>query len=76
MLVWFEKIVNSRIGEVIGSFTVLHHDECSKIVFIDQNGAIKRYSTSKIRPFLKQQSMIDESITERKTEDRHEKMNK
>ena len=43
--VWCEKIVNGRIGEFIGPFTVLLHDGRSKIVPIDQDGGIKRYST-------------------------------
>ena len=75
VLVWREKIVNNRIGELIGPFTVLHHEERSKIVAIDQGGVIKRYSTSQTRPFLEQPSMLDDSITERKIEDRHEIMN-
>ena len=73
MLVWREKIVNRRIGEFIGPFTILHHNERYKIVAIDQDGAIKRYSSSQIRPFFEQLSMLDYSITERKIEDRHDK---
>ena len=41
----------------------------SKIVAIDQEKAIKRYSTSLTRQFLKQPFMLDDSITERKIED-------
>ena len=73
MLVWREKIVNIRIGEFIGQFTVLHHDERSMIVAIDQDEVIKRYSTSQIRPFIEQTSMLNNSIVERKIEDRHYK---
>ena len=73
MLVWRERIVNNRIREFIGPFTVLHHDERSKIVAIDQDGVIKRFSTSQIRLFLEKPSMLDDSITERKIEDRHDK---
>ena len=69
VLVCREKIVNNRIGEFIGTFTVLHYDERSKIVAIDQNGVIKRHSTLQIRPFLEQLSMLGDSITERKIED-------
>ena len=35
VLVWREKIVNNRIEEFIGPFTVLHPDERCKIVAID-----------------------------------------
>ena len=65
--------MNNRIGEFIGPFTVLHHDERSKIVAIDYDGAIKRYSTSHTRPFLEQYSMLDDFIAERMIEDRHDK---
>ena len=71
MLVWREKIVKGRIEEFIGPFTVPHHNECSKIVAKDQERVIKRYSTSQIRPFWEQLSMIDDSMTERKIKDRH-----
>ena len=46
LLVQCEKIVNSRIREFIEPIIVLHCDERSKIVAIDQDVAIKRYSTS------------------------------
>ena len=42
----------------------------SRIVAIDQDGVIKRYSTSQIRSFFEQLSVLDDSITERKIEDR------
>ena len=54
----------------------MRHDDRSKIVAIDLDGVIKLYSTSLMRPFLEKPSTLDESITERKIEDRHEKMNK
>ena len=44
ILVWSQKIVNNRIGEFIGPFIVLHHDECSNIVAKDQDAAIRRYT--------------------------------
>ena len=71
VLVWREKILNIRIGKFIVSFTVVHHDERSKTVSIDQDRDIKGNSTSQIRPFLKQPSMLDDSITERKIKDQH-----
>ena len=46
------------------------------IFAIDQNGVIKRYSTSQIRLFLEQPSMLDDSVTERKIEDRHDNTDK
>ena len=52
VLVWCEKIVNNRMGEFIGAFTVPHHDERSKIVAIYQDVAIKRYSISQMKSFL------------------------
>ena len=76
MLVWREKKVNSYIGHFIGPFIVLHHDERSKVAAIDQDGAIKRHSTSQTRPFLEQPSMLDDSITEREIEDQHDKTTK
>ena len=42
VIVWREKIVNNLIGEFFQPFSVLHHDERSKTLAIDQNGAIKR----------------------------------
>ena len=42
VLVLRERIVNIRIGEFVGPFTVLHYDEHSKFVAIDQDGVIKR----------------------------------
>ena len=74
-LVWREKTVNSRMGEFIAPFTVLHQDKRSKIVAIDQDRVIKRYSTSQIRPFLEQPSVLDDYIKERKIEDTHNKTN-
>ena len=73
VLVWSEKIVNSRIGELLGTLNVLQHDERSKTFPIDQDRVIKRYSASQIRPLLEQPSMLDDSITERKIEGRHNK---
>ena len=35
VLVWREKIVSNRIGKFLGPFTVLHHNEGSKIVATD-----------------------------------------
>ena len=66
-------IVNNREGEINGPFIILHHDERSKIVAIDQDSVIKRYLTSQIRPFLIKTSMFDDSIIDRKIEDRHDK---
>ena len=73
MLVWHEKIVSNHIGEKIGPFTVLHHDERSKIVSTYQDGGIKRYSTSQMRLFLEQPLMSDVFITEHNIEDRNDK---
>ena len=74
MLVLREKTVNNCIGEFIGPFPVMHHYKRSKTVTIDQDGVIKRYSRSQIRPFLEQPSMLDDSIAQRKIEDWHDKM--
>ena len=63
----------SSIGEFVGPFAILNHDERSKIVFIDQDGEIKRYLTSQVRLFLDKPSMIDDSIAKRKIEDGHVK---
>ena len=68
--------MNNIIGEFVGQFTVLHHDKGSNIVAIYQDGGIKRYSTSQIWQFLEQLSILDESITQRKIKDSHEKINK
>ena len=76
VLVWHKKIVNNRIGELIGLFTVLNHDERSRIDAIDQEEVIERYSTSQIRTFLEQTSMLDDSIAEHKIKDRHVKTDK
>ena len=68
--------MNNRIGEFIWPFIVLHHNECFNIVSRNQDGAIKRYSTSQITPFLEQASTLDDSITEHKIEDLHDKTDK
>ena len=46
VLIWRKEILNNRIGEFIGPFTVLLHDERSKIIAIDHDGVIKRYPKS------------------------------
>ena len=66
-------MVNNRIGEFIVPFIVLRFDKLSKVVVINEDGAINRYSTSQIRPFLEKPSMLDNSIMEYKIEDRHNK---
>ena len=73
VLVMRENILNIRIGEFIGLFTVLYHDGRSKIVSIDQDRVTKRYYTSQIRLFLEKPSILDDHITERRIEDRHVK---
>ena len=73
VLVWRKKAVNNRIEKIIGQFSVLNRDECPKIFAIDQEGAIKRYSTSQIIAFLEQPSMLNDSITECKIKDRYVK---
>ena len=65
------KIVNSRIVEFIGPYTVPHHDERSKIVGTDHDGVIKRYSTSQAQSFEAQPSVLYDAITEREIGDRH-----
>ena len=72
-LVRRERTVNNRMGEFVGPITVLHHDERSKIVAMDQDGITKRHSSSQIRPFLEQHSVLNGFITERKIEDCHMK---
>ena len=62
--------MNNRIGEFIGPFTVVRHDERSSIVAIDEDGVIKRYYTSQIRPFMAQPSVLDDAIVECDIEDR------
>ena len=41
VLVWREKIVNNRIGQLISLCTVLTFEPASKIVILDQNGTIE-----------------------------------
>ena len=71
VLVWLEKIVNCRIYKFIGSYMVLHHDERSNTISIDQNGVVKRYSPLQIRHFLEQPSILDNSVADREVEDWH-----
>ena len=70
MLVRRENIVNNCIIEFIGSFTVLHHHDRSRIVALGQDGVSKRYTTSQIRTYLEQPPVLEDSITERKIEGR------
>ena len=58
--------MDTKIGEFTVPFVVLYCDERSKLVPIDQNGVIKRYSSSQIRSYVEQTSMLDDSIKERK----------
>ena len=72
ILSYRDKIVNIRIGEFISLFTIVHHEERSKIIAIYHDGVIKRYFSEQIKPFLKQPSMLDEFIAKRKIEDRYD----
>ena len=40
VLLWRVKIVKSRIGKLVGPFTVAHHDTRSNIVSIGQDRVI------------------------------------
>ena len=73
VLVWRERIINIQIREVIGPLIIIDNCKRSRIVSIDQDGVIKQYSTLQIRLFLENPSMLDDSITERKIEERHAK---
>ena len=44
--VWCERIVDSRVGEFIRQYTVLHHNEHFMIAAMYQDGVIKRHYTS------------------------------
>ena len=46
VLVWRERIVNSKIDEFIRPFTVLTYDPVTKIVINDQNRSKKRYTVA------------------------------
>ena len=63
--------MNNRIGEFIEPSTVLHHDKRSKIVAIDQDGVIKRYSTTQVQLFIAQPSVLYDAIAERDIEKRY-----
>ena len=51
VLVWRDKIANNRTNELIGPYTMLHHDALSKIIAINQDGAVKLHSKAQVRPF-------------------------
>lgn len=53
VLVWREKVVDSRIGEWIGPFTVLAADETKKIVFVQdvRIGAARPFNIAQVKHY-------------------------
>ena len=54
VLVWREKIVNHRIGEWLGPFTVLCTDESRKLVYVQDAkiGAARRFKAVQVKRYL------------------------
>ena len=48
---------------------MVNYDEYSKIIEINQDGVMKRYSTSLIRSFIAQPSILDKAIVDRNIEE-------
>ena len=71
-LVWLEEIVNNRIGRFLGPFIVLYHDEWYKIIVIDQNGVIKRYSCFSNKIFSKK--ALHDTVADQGIEESHKKV--
>ena len=55
VLIWSEKIVENRIGEWVGPYTVRSFDEQSHIVLVQKNAdyPLERYNTTQVKPFLR-----------------------
>ncbi len=55
ILVWGEKLVENRIGELVGPYTVYSYDAEAPIVLVqkDKNSAYERYNLAQVRPLLK-----------------------
>ena len=70
---WRKKIIKYYIGDIVGSLTVLHHEELSKIVALDKNEVIKRYFPLQEDYFFWEPSVPENAITDRDIEDKHKK---
>ena len=55
VLVWREKLVENRIGEWVGPYTVKSFDERSRIVLVqkDEDAPHERYNIAQVKPFLR-----------------------
>ena len=54
MLVWREKIVNHRIGEWVGPFTVIATDESRKLVYVKDPkiGPARPFNAVQVKRYL------------------------
>ena len=54
VLVWREKVVENRICQWLGPYTVVTFDANAKIVAVrkDANSALERYNMVQVKPFL------------------------
>ena len=54
VLVWREKVVNHRIGEWLGPFTVMSNDELRKLVYIQDAkiGAVRPFNVVQVKRYL------------------------
>ena len=54
MLVWREKLIESRIGEWTGPYIVTSYDAHAKIVLVqkDEDSQHERYNLVQVKPFL------------------------
>ena len=57
VLVWREKVIENRIGEWTGPYTVVSHDATTKIVLVqkDAKAQPERYNVAQVEPFLSPQ---------------------
>ena len=55
VLIWCEKLVENRIGEWIGPFTVVTYDATARIVLVQEKpgSAHQRLNASQVKPFIK-----------------------
>ena len=58
VLTWREKIVESRIGEWLGSFTVVHVDNESKLAYVRdvKIGPCKPFNFAQVKPYYAQKT--------------------
>ena len=66
VLVWREKLVESRIGEWIGPFEVIGADESKKLVYVQDSkiGAARPFNIAQVKRYLPPETLANHVIDE------------